>query len=122
MELKIEKAINEFMIKFSRFYRSRDRNIWIECAYFKVYVRKSHHRVGKKIYNFIDIANINVEEKYRCRGICTSILQLLIEAYPQENIFIESVQNFRMDIVAKKFNFKKQKVCDLSYNLYRMAA
>jgi hypothetical protein len=120
MERKIEKAIDEFMIAFDKFFKSRVRNTWIHCDYFKVYVRKGIHCINGVAYRFIDIATINVEKKYQGRGIFTSILQLMTEKYPNENIFIESVQNFRVEIVANKFGFKKQDGDENSFNLYKL--
>jgi len=91
------------------FMSSKNRNMWLfddkENPVFSIYVRKSHHIIDKKIYNFLDLASITIEESRQGEGIFTNFLKTLLEKYPNQNIYVESILNPAVKHICKKFGF-----------------
>lgn len=121
---QLENAVIDFIIEFDVFFRQGTiRNHWFYTSLFKLYARKSFHVVDGKAYQFIDIASIAVEPEYQNTGIFTTLLKTLLNRYPNENFFIESVVNPVVTHVAQKFGFIIQLVngdASNGYNLHRI--
>ena len=64
------------------------------------------------MYPFLDLASINLDENLQGKGIFTSFLKNLLEKYPSDNFYIESIMNPRVITVAEKFGFQKTKIFD----------
>lgn len=105
------KIITQTLKEFDKFKNSSDRNRHIGSA-LRLYVRRSHRLVNGKMYPFLDLASINLDEKLQGKGIFTSFLKNLLEIYPSDNFYIESIMNPRVITVAEKFGFQKTKIFD----------
>lgn len=62
------------------------------------------------MYPFLDLASINLDENLQGKGIFTSFLKNLLEKYPSDNFYIESIMNPKVISIASKFGFQKTKV------------
>lgn len=93
MDEKLHHAVN-LLIESRPDWQERLGNVnpWLYGDYAEIYVRLGSHRISNgKRYRALDVANVEVYEKYRNQGVLTSLLTFL-EA---KNIplFIENVQD-----------------------------
>lgn len=102
MNNEIKKEIDNLIFQFS--ILSQGRNMWIENEYFKIYIRKSKRLLENNLLNCLDIASIEVFDKYKRKGIFNLIVHQLIML--NENIYIESIMNPVVCDVLEKLNFK----------------
>ena len=103
----IFKELDYFMQDFNL---PRTANRWIydddHNPNFSIYIRRSYHMVNKKMYKFLDLASISLSEEIQGKGIFTEFLNILLEKYPNINVYIESIQNPAVRHICKKFGFK----------------
>ena len=83
---------------FEKFVKGPSRVAWLDHGGFmKIYVRKGIHRDHEgNNREFIDLANIHVNEGYRGQGRFTNLLCQLEERRYYEGIFVESILNQRL--------------------------
>jgi ribA/ribD-fused uncharacterized protein len=73
---------------------------WLEVdSVFKVYVRKGNHYIHRQNCECLDIANVEVAEKWRSKGIFSDFLSKVATISPYPYLYMESVINPRL----KKF-------------------
>ncbi len=95
------------------FHEMKDKNFgsnrWLETRKIKVYVRKSK-RILNEIGSFIcfDIANINIKESQRGKGIFTEFLNKSHEMNPWQVTYIENVLEERFQKFFEKQGFIKE--------------
>lgn len=84
------------------------KNQWFHFKNFKIYIRTSNRIIENKKERTIDIATIEVDEKYQSRGILTKFLDEIENNFPNNIIFIESVVNPKLYThLIKKRNYKE---------------
>lgn len=95
------------------------RNAWIEEDYVKIYVRKSIRNINGKLFHFLDLASIEVEEEYQNSGIFTKLITDILSIYPDLNIFVEAILNPIIPHVLNKFDFIEQSnEGEFQFNMY----
>lgn len=80
----------------SKFLAGPMRNVWISdnpIGKIEIYVRKGIHNINGRQMRTFDIANINVQENFRGRGLGSAIINKIHENNPFESTFIECIQN-----------------------------
>lgn len=97
--------IEEFLEKYHIFYLSGIRNTHVEIFPARLYTRKSHRVFQDKTYKCLDIGSINIDRSFQKRGLFTALLKALIEKYPTENFFIESIVNSDIRKIGDKLGF-----------------
>ncbi len=90
-------------------------NRWLETKKIKVYVRRSQRLINGSQFTCFDIANINVKESQRGKGIFTEFLNKAHEMNPWEVTYIENVNDERF----RKF-FEKQGFIRSDINYYKI--
>jgi hypothetical protein len=80
--------------QLKNFLSSRNRNKWLCGRRVSVYVRKGKH-LGPDgtIHEYLDLANIHVDERFQHKGIFKEFLNSCQELTPYDGVFIESVLN-----------------------------
>jgi short-subunit dehydrogenase involved in D-alanine esterification of teichoic acids len=108
-EFKYQNEIDEIIEEISILLNNKSfpRNKWIYTNNVKIYVRKSKRFVENKLYDFIDIATIEIENKGV--GIFTKLLEEIEKKFPNINIFVESILNDRLYNFLLKKDFKEIK-------------
>jgi hypothetical protein len=76
-----------------RWYNSTIRNAWIHTKTTSVYLRKSSRIIDGVKINVIDLANVNVHEKYQNNGYFKSLI-LFLESL--DTVYIENVLNDKL--------------------------
>ena len=82
--------------RFRRFMNGTGRVLWINSPLAKVYVRKSTRLCDGKLTPCLDLASIDVLERYRKHGIMTKFSDFMLEfGHPVfvENVMYEQVLN-----------------------------
>ena len=91
------------------FLTYKNRNMWIyddeNNPVLSIYVRKAHHRFNGQMYNFLDLASITIEESRQGGGIFTNFIKILLDKYPDQNIYVESILNPAVRHICNKFGF-----------------
>ena len=98
--------MNEVFQQLNDFLLSNQRNEWLACTTFKVFVRKSIRFYNGESFRCLDLASIEVEEEWQNKGIFTTFLTLLLSTYPELNIFVESILHPAVTHILKKFKFE----------------
>jgi len=100
---------NPIFKQLELFMSYKNRNMWLfddeDDPIVSIYVRKAHHRVGKQTYDFLDLASISIVESRQGEGIFTDFLRRLLEKYPNQNIYVESILNPAVRHICNKFGF-----------------
>ena len=91
--MNIESIVDIFLIGIKKFILSGHRNQWIQNKYGKIYVRKSFRNINGRATTTFDIASVEINEKYRRMGICSSLILAIHETHKLEATFVESVSN-----------------------------
>lgn len=83
-------------MNIEQFTASKKYNYWLREKHMNVYVRKSIHALSHQIAECLDIANIEVDEKYRGKGIFTAFLaraeqQAILAG--KDAVYVESILN-----------------------------
>ena len=78
--------------------RAYPTNTWIREKYINIYIRKSTHYINNTSILFLDIGSVEVNEKYRGRGIFTAFLcRFEKEAKKlKRGVYVESIVNHRL--------------------------
>ncbi len=89
------KAIETFFVNFNKWLASSSRNQFINSGDDKIllYVRKAYHAVDGKIFNTLDIARIEIDDKWQGKGIGKTIIDGIHGMNPFDITFIESILN-----------------------------
>ena len=91
------------------FFNYKNRNMWIydneDNPILSIYVRKSHHMFNKEMYQFLDLASLTIKESRQGEGIFTNFIKILLEKYPNQNIYVESILNPAVRHICSKFGF-----------------
>ena len=66
-------------------------NKWLSNHQFEIYVRKGIHNVNGVSHKFLNIANIEVHEELRGRGIFKKVLALCQQMTPFDGVYVESI-------------------------------
>lgn len=103
-----EAIIKKFLKVYDEFYRSGERNRHIEILPIRIYTRKSLRVFHSRKIQCLDIGSVNIESEYQKMGLCTDLLKALVDAYPNENFFIESIVNENMRKVGDRCGFVLQ--------------
>lgn len=109
-----EHQINNIVDQIESFLNSPLRNTWLDNDIIKVYVRKGSHIVEGKTNKFLDIANIQIE--VQSKGTYTLMLSKIMQRFPTQNIFVESIMDERFLNFHTKQGFKVQYVNNDSTN------
>jgi hypothetical protein len=100
---------NPIFKQLELFMSYKNRNMWLydneDDPIVSIYVRKAYHRVGKQTYDFLDLASISIVESRQGEGIFTDFLRRLLEKYPNQNIYVESILNPAVRHICNKFGF-----------------
>ena len=102
------------------FIKSKNRNQWLDDGVIKLYIRKSKRFINGEFIDFIDIANISVDENHQNVGIFREFMSLLISKYPHVNIYVESILNSYVTKVLTKLDFIKLGNDEYDVNMYRL--
>lgn len=97
--------IVEFLEKYHAFYIGDVRNLHVEVFPARLYTRKSNRCYNGKMYKCLDIGSINIERSFQKKGLFTTLLKALIDKYPTENFFIESIVNPDIKKIGDKLGF-----------------
>lgn len=92
-----------FLTKFEDFIQSKLRIVWIEVDGFKMYTRKSKRYFEYQHIDCLDIATIDAA--VTGTGTFTRILEALLEKYPTNHFFVESILNPRLPKFLEKYGF-----------------
>lgn len=77
-----------------KFLDSPFRNEWLQSEQMSVYVRKGLHLgTDHKAHRYLDIANVEVEPKFRRQGHFKAFLALCQEIQPYDGLKLENVLN-----------------------------
>ena len=100
---------NPIFKQLELFMSYKNRNMWLfddeDDPVVSIYVRKAHHKVGSQVYDFLDLASISIEESRQGEGIFTDFLRRLLDKYPNQNIYVESILNPAVRHICNKFGF-----------------
>lgn len=80
--------------EIERFIASGDKNRWLISPVMKVYVRKGKRFSAERLFNVLDIANIEVKQDEQGKGHFTDFLErymLLAQKHGFDAIFVENV-------------------------------
>lgn len=93
-ELKL-KAIETYFHNLTLWLKGPTRNQFVFASDDKIvtYLRKGHHYVGDKIQDTLDIARIEIEDKWQRKGIGKAVVDGIHAANPFPITFIESILN-----------------------------
>jgi hypothetical protein len=69
------------------------RSVWLRTRYLNVYVRRGMHVVGTRGYQFLDVANVTVEEQYRRQNLFSGALRIMQDLCPWDGIFVQNVHS-----------------------------
>jgi len=92
------------------FLASGLRNSWLHDDDMSIYVRRGAHRIGDTVKKCFDVANINVDEKKRGRGLFTAWLaqtEIDAKAADMEAVFVESILNARLHLRLLNCGYKE---------------
>ncbi len=84
------------------FIKSVERNKCINKDGINLYIRKSKRLINNVLYDFLDIASIEV--KIKNKGNFTYFINIFQHKYP--NIYVENIMNPIVCHILEKFNFK----------------
>jgi hypothetical protein len=105
--------------ELDKFLNSSIRNQYIGDENISIYIRKSKRSIDGKLIDFLDIANISIDEKIQGKKVFTNLIQTIISKYPNTNIFVESILNPAVETVLNKFSFKRKSGPDNNMYLLR---
>ena len=92
------------------FFSYKGKNAWIYDnkvdPVLSIYVRKAFHRADGQVYEFLDLASINIDKSRQGEGIFTNFMENLLKKYPSTNIYVESILNPSVRHICNKFGFK----------------
>lgn len=95
--------------KLDMFLSYKNRNMWLyddeNDPSFSIYVRKGRHPYKNNMYDFLDLASIDIVEEKQGQGIFTKFLGMLLDKYKDKNIYVESILNPAVRHICKKFGF-----------------
>lgn len=103
------------------FLKSDIRNIWVQNDSMKIYIRKSKRYVNNEIFDFFDIASVEVNEEYQGNGFFTYFIKTFLNKYTDKNVYVESIINPAIEHILKKFNFKYLTNTEYNVNMYKMS-
>lgn len=96
--------------KLDLFLSYTNRNMWLyddeNNPTFSIYVRKGKHSFRGDMYDFIDLASIDIIQERQGEGIFTNFLKKLLIKYPDKNFYVESILNPAVRHICKKFGFE----------------
>lgn len=84
---------------------SSTRNTWFKCRYIEVYLRKTVRILGDKRVIAIDVANVEVPEKYRRKGIYSALLKIVEAAQFSEATYVENATDSQQHPIYYRRNF-----------------
>ena len=103
----MEEHVRDFLWQYDLFYRNKlVRNTRVDVGPVRIYSRRSYRSINGKMLPMLDIASVNVDREFQKRGYFTAIVKGLLEKYPTENFFIESIVNENVRKVGERFGFK----------------
>lgn len=95
--LNVDRDVEEFKTNFHEFMSSTARNQWIAGgSTLSAYVRKGVHMIGDTRQFTLDIANIEVTEEARGRGIGGNIINWMHDQNPFNTSYVESILNLEL--------------------------
>ena len=104
---KYQNDIDNFMNQLNDFIlKSFPKNKWIINDEISLYVRKSKRLINGDMYNFLDLASIEIENKGQ--GILTQITKSIENKYPKLNLYVESILNKRLIGLLERLGFTKK--------------
>lgn len=85
-------------MSISAFIAGTRRNGWLEYPHMQVYVRKGYHCIDGVGRHTLDIANVEVQERKRGKGIFTAWLKHAEKCAEGafEGVFVENLLNMRL--------------------------
>jgi len=119
------ETIYERLRLFIEFADRKERGCsqWIENKTAKIYVRKGYHLIEGDIRVCLDIATVEVNEKYCKQGIFSEILKTFHEKNPWEYTFVENVMEQWLVNSVRKRGYSEVRDSgthyDLPVSLYR---
>jgi hypothetical protein len=103
----MEQFLHEFFSLYDVFYKNASlRNTHVSVGPIILYTRKSKRLIEGKIVSVLDLASLTIDREYQKKGYFTAMINGLLEKYPHDNFFIESVLNSNVRKVGEKFGFK----------------
>lgn len=103
----MEEHVRDFLWQYDLFYRNKSvRNTHVDVGPVRIYTRRSHRSIDGKMVPMLDIASVNVDVEFQKKGYFTAIVKGLLEKYPADNFFIESIVNENVRKVGERFGFK----------------
>ncbi len=96
LEVITDDEIEQFKQAFHMFMNSKLRNQWLGGDVIQVYMRKGIHVIGRQAFKTLDIANIQIDESERGKGVGMRLIDWLHEQNPFEVTYVESLQNLRL--------------------------
>lgn len=91
---------------------------WLTCKEGDVYVRATFHYFQGKRKTSLDIANINLKEKFRGKGVFTALLKSL-SSMNREMVLVESVHDKRFQDFLLKNGFITEDSAPINYFIER---
>lgn len=88
------------------FLGGKRTNQYIRDDAMSIYIRKSRRLIDGEMIQFLDLANIQIEDDYQNKGIYSNLMKKIVEKYPDYNIFIENILNPHTEPILKKLGFK----------------
>lgn len=85
-------------MNLDEFLRSDERNAWIKERYMQAYVRRSRRYIGGSTFEFLDLANVEVDEARRGSGVLTLFLRRFEREARRYNrgVYVESILEPRL--------------------------
>ncbi len=94
INLDKSKPFQKFIELFKVFLESKLNRQWVVSGTtIQVYLRKGHHAFGGKLISTLDIANIEIGERSRRKGLGTAVIAKLHELNPYEVTYVENILN-----------------------------
>lgn len=103
----------KYLAPIENFVLGRDKNIWLKCLTFSIYVRKATHAIFGDIVDTFDIANIICDdEQLRGNGNFRKLLvdlEYMLQQYDFDAIYIENVLNKKLATSLPSMGFTEMK-------------
>lgn len=113
--MSVINQLDEFIEDSSRM--KYGRNLWLEDSIMKVYVRKSTRFIDDEKLIALDIATVEVDQKYQGKGIFSKFLDYVQNSNPWDVVYVESVLNPIVLKMLEKRGYTQMKHIPGSYYL-----
>lgn len=100
----------------SNFLAGKANNAWIDVGHVHVYVRRGLHMIEAEATDTFDVANVEVQEDLRGRGMFTTFIvnlevllrsELLLSRSNIQVLYVENVLNHRLAVSLAEWDFTR---------------